>query len=237
MLSCSTPKARPLVRLLMELDHNQENDPCCYCFRKDTIHVPPSTRPTKSSSKSNDDDIRTRNNNKNNNNGMNTTNDNIDDDFDNVHDNDVEYGPMQPNLGMNTMYHNNNHNNVPTEHNFVGQQIVIPSSSNNTNHHPRSVSAASVPIPNDNDVFYSMQQQQQRNYGLYNNNQQQPYYATPMSNDHTRIRNAPYQTRTPQLQQRYPSKSYCMYIDYLYHSSYTIHSNIYTYWIWNSKKE
>jgi hypothetical protein len=41
VMSCSAPKARPLIRLLMELDRNQENDPCCYCFRKDSINRPP----------------------------------------------------------------------------------------------------------------------------------------------------------------------------------------------------
>lgn len=50
VLTCTTPKARPLIRLLMELDRNQENDPCCYCFRKDTINIPPASSSTKKQS-------------------------------------------------------------------------------------------------------------------------------------------------------------------------------------------
>jgi hypothetical protein len=49
VMTCSAPKARPLVRLLMELDRNQENDPCCYCFRKDTINRPPPSTNVKQS--------------------------------------------------------------------------------------------------------------------------------------------------------------------------------------------
>jgi hypothetical protein len=40
-LSCVAPKGRPLIRSLMEIDRRNDNDPCCYCCRKNTINIPP----------------------------------------------------------------------------------------------------------------------------------------------------------------------------------------------------
>jgi hypothetical protein len=36
--ACAAPKARPLIRVLMEHDRS-DNDPCCYCWRKDKLNI------------------------------------------------------------------------------------------------------------------------------------------------------------------------------------------------------